>query len=402
MKSHNKINTTPLVNDTAGGDEVHYYLFITQIACYCVISVVGSLANMVICVGLSRGRLKSTEYFILNLAVADLLVCVIGIPLDIYHNYADSWPYGPLLCHVIYPLQTCLVLISILTLMAMSLERHRAICSPLKQRVKPKWLRFSIVCIWLIAIAAVIPYAKILKYTENDCLENWSVPNNAKYYTLALFIMDYCIPLTIITYCYTRSGYVLYKEFKKLNRKESTSSREKFAIIKRLRQKKKVIKIFSFAVILFVICVLPGDCYWMWFSFRPIKSHLLDTHLQAFSTITLYANSAINPFIFGALKMIRQRNLKSRFGAQLSGTNSFSGNISSAERGEGLNRKQIKYKNVKSNIVMVVQNTNSQVGGEKVESRYRDKNSRFRKMGLDIREKTSKKLRNTITETKDI
>lgn len=136
MRSHNNTNTVSPIKTTAGGDEVQpYYLFNTEIACYCVISVVGSLANVVICMGLLRGnRLKSSEHFILNLAIADLLVCVFGIPLDIYLKFAGGWPYGPFLCHVIYPLQTCLILISILTLMAMSLERHRAIRSPLKQR----------------------------------------------------------------------------------------------------------------------------------------------------------------------------------------------------------------------------------------------------------------------------
>ena len=134
MISHNNTTTLPPTTNPDVNDDVHYYLFITKIVCYCVISVVGSLANVVICVGLSRERLKSSEYFILNLAIADLLVCAIGIPLDIYLEYADSWPYGPYLCHVIYPSQTCLILISILTLMGMSLERHRAICSPLKQR----------------------------------------------------------------------------------------------------------------------------------------------------------------------------------------------------------------------------------------------------------------------------
>ena len=126
--------TNNTINDTAEIGDVDYYLFITQIICYCVISFVGTLANVVICVGLSRGRLKTSEYFILNLAIADLLVCAIGIPLDIYENYSESWPYGAFLCHVIYPSQTLLILISILTLMGMSLERHRAICSPLKQR----------------------------------------------------------------------------------------------------------------------------------------------------------------------------------------------------------------------------------------------------------------------------
>ena len=79
---------------------------------------------------------------------------------------------------------------------------------------------------------------------NNDCSEkNWSVPENAKYYTLALFIIDYCIPLTIITYCYVKAGYVLNSKFKKFNRKESLSAKQNTAVMKRLQQNKKVIKV---------------------------------------------------------------------------------------------------------------------------------------------------------------
>ena len=86
-----------------------------------------------------------------------------------------------------------------------------------------------------------MPYANALKYMDNDCQENW--PENAKYYTLALFIIDYCIPLTIITYCYVRAGCVLNSKFKKFNRKESTSTKQNIAVMKRLKQNKKVIKV---------------------------------------------------------------------------------------------------------------------------------------------------------------
>ena len=138
MRNHSNTTIGPQANSTAATDDVtndaEQYLFITQIVCYFAISIVGTLANVVICVGLSRGRLKSSEYFILNLAIVDLLVCAIGIPLDIYLHYTTYWPYGAFLCHVISPSQTLLILISIYTLMGMSLERHRAICSPLKQR----------------------------------------------------------------------------------------------------------------------------------------------------------------------------------------------------------------------------------------------------------------------------
>lgn len=107
----------------------------------------------------------------------------------------------------------------------------------------PKQILISIAFIWLIAIAAVIPYANALKYSGNNCTENWSVPENGKYYTLALFVMDYCVPLTIITYCYVRAGHVLHTKFKKLIVEKSTSAKQNLATTKRFKQNKKVIKV---------------------------------------------------------------------------------------------------------------------------------------------------------------
>lgn len=92
-------------------------------------------------------------------------------------------------------------------------------------------------------MAVVVPYAKILKYSEGYCDEYWEHPESRNYYTLALFIIDYCIPLTIITYCYVRAGYVLHTKFKKFNTKQSTSAKQNLATMKRLQQNKKVIKV---------------------------------------------------------------------------------------------------------------------------------------------------------------
>lgn len=96
----------------------------------------------------------------------------------------------------------------------------------------------------------------------------------------------------------------------------------------------------------------------MWASFRTIESHPYDNHFQTFSTITLYANSAINPFIFGAFQMICHRRMQSQIREQLTSTTEFSrskGSCSSGETGDGLKRftfsrtamkKHVKYRSL--------------------------------------------------------
>ena len=141
----------------------------------------------------------------------------------------------------------------------------------------------------------------------------------------------------------------------------------------------------------------------MWFSFRghPYDNqheddidHPYDNHLQAFSTIMLYANSAINPFIFGAFQMICHRKLKSRFSDQLTSTTGLSrskGSGSSIGTGDGLARKafsrtavrkHVKYaslttKNEATNAKGESKNLNNTIqGAHDTKLRYRDTESR--------------------------
>lgn len=108
---------------------------IIKIILYVIIFVTSVFANILVCmVILRRRKMKTvTNYFILNLAVADLTLTCICIPFDIpVQELNYSWPYGPLMCKILYPLQTFLLFASVYTLTAVSLARQRAIVHPLK------------------------------------------------------------------------------------------------------------------------------------------------------------------------------------------------------------------------------------------------------------------------------
>ena len=65
-----------------------------------------------------------TNYFILNLAIADLALTCICIPFDIPVQEMDyNWPYGAAMCKILYPLQTLTLFASVYTLTVVSLVR---------------------------------------------------------------------------------------------------------------------------------------------------------------------------------------------------------------------------------------------------------------------------------------
>ena len=86
---------------------------IIKISLYVVIFVTSVFANILVCaVILRRKRMKTvTNYFILNLAVADLTLTCICIPFDIpVQEMHYSWPYGSLMCKNTVPLANVLVI----------------------------------------------------------------------------------------------------------------------------------------------------------------------------------------------------------------------------------------------------------------------------------------------------
>lgn len=101
------------------------YFLIPKLVCYVVIFIVGVVGNTLVClVVCGERKMKNvTNYFIVNLAAADLSVLLICIPFDFGEQVTAKWPYGAFLCRLIYPLQTMASIASVFTLVAISLNR---------------------------------------------------------------------------------------------------------------------------------------------------------------------------------------------------------------------------------------------------------------------------------------
>ena len=147
---------------------------IVQLFFYSAITIIGAVGNILICIAiLRRSQHKISEYFIFNLAVTDLLVCALSIPLDITERVVGFWPYGTVLCKIVYPFQTVLMSVSVSTLLAMSLERYRVIIHPFKPRIKVHNSCIIIAAIWVGSLLLVSPYIYVLSHEQDNCIEKW-------------------------------------------------------------------------------------------------------------------------------------------------------------------------------------------------------------------------------------
>ena len=319
-----------MINDTAdaavnistsAGSKVDHFL-VPQLVSFVVIITITIVGNFLICcIELKRKSNKSSGFFIINLALSDLAVGFVSIPLDIAKHLTNGWPFFRFMCKVVYPLQTVLMAVSVITLLCMSIERYRAVLTPFKAKPSGKFIVRVIISVWIMNILLVTPYTLVLRMKDGNCIEDWPSQDHVKIYTASVFSLLYLLPLTLITICYTKIGLYLNKEaqrWRSMSKYYGKSIRQ----VRRLsnvrhRQNIRIIKVFVAAVMAFAFCQLPTHVIWLWHDFGSGSKWKYLYDVLPFCHILTYLNSAIDPFIFGSLnaRFFRKtfRSIFSRF-----------------------------------------------------------------------------------------
>ncbi|KAM9332537.1 histamine receptor H2b [Pholidichthys leucotaenia] len=114
--------------------------------------------NVLVClaVGLSRRLWRIANCFVVSLAVTDLLLGLLVLPLSATVELRSRrWPFGGVLCNIYISLDVMLCTASILTLLAISVDRYLAISAPLShsRRVTRMRVTMAIITIWALSLA---------------------------------------------------------------------------------------------------------------------------------------------------------------------------------------------------------------------------------------------------------
>ncbi|XP_019715217.1 orexin receptor type 2-like [Hippocampus comes] len=104
-----------------------------------------------------------TNYFIVNLSFADVLVTIICLPASLVVDITETWFFGQTLCKVVPYLQTISVSVSVLTLSCIAQDRWYAICHPLMFKSTAKRACKSIIIIWVVSCIIMIPQAIVME-----------------------------------------------------------------------------------------------------------------------------------------------------------------------------------------------------------------------------------------------
>lgn len=285
-----------------------------QLVLYTFIFMVGFFGNCIVIYGvLQQGSSKTTSScFIANLALSDLAVLVLSLPIGLLQELA-SWPFGELACKMFFPLGDVFLVVSIMTLTAISVERYRAIVTPFKRRFNKSQAKVCIMLIWIVCYVTVgLPTSFLLKLvtTENEaqvCYPIWPSVFQRRVHKVVIACIV-TLPFFVIAYCYCRVVIALWKVHI-IHRPSSITSRNNKSII-RLEQKRKLVKMLVVIVISFTLCFIPYIIFALVLEFWNIeRDSSVAVGLVAVLAL-FYTNSAINPLILCIMSKDYRKSLR--------------------------------------------------------------------------------------------
>ena len=182
-----------------------------------VASLVGNTLVAIIVYKVKTMR-KTINFFIVNMAMSDLLFSLFTFPWALTELNAGSWlirgTLGHILCKMISFATVVPVAVSIQSLVLIAVDRFGAVVFPLRSPIiGPKLCPFLILATWILAITTQFPHYFVygfVEYPENlACEVPWNkVFKESSYYILQVYVIvlgviELSIPFALMAILYS-------------------------------------------------------------------------------------------------------------------------------------------------------------------------------------------------------
>ena len=232
-----------------------------------------------------------TNYLILSLAVADLLVGLVVFPFSMVFTVTLCAYHVDLFCKIRDSFDVSLCTSSILNLCCISIDRYYAVCQPLTYRSKIS-VHVTVIMIlvsWYISI--LIGIAIIFAgFSQGTCEEMCSVD-----VVLANTIgpvLSFYLPAIIMLCIYLKIFLIAQKQVNSIQNAACQSTKSGVTLSK---MERKATKTLAIVMGVFLLCMIP---YFFCIVFQPLayKTPPIPV-IETLNWLTL-SNSMLNPFIY--------------------------------------------------------------------------------------------------------
>ncbi|OWF47241.1 D(2) dopamine receptor-like [Mizuhopecten yessoensis] len=161
------LNETGSFNGTLAEEGLEYRYWTLFLLTFPFFTVFGNVL-VVMSVYRERSLRTATNYFICSLAVADIMVAVMVMPLAVYMEVVQMWLLSAPLCDAWVASDVMACTASILNLTAISVDRFIAVTQPIKyaKHKNSKRVFVTLALCWIISVAIAAPIALGVNYSD--------------------------------------------------------------------------------------------------------------------------------------------------------------------------------------------------------------------------------------------
>ncbi|XP_071513023.1 uncharacterized protein [Panulirus ornatus] len=261
-----------------------------------VLALVGNVM-VIMTIARHRGMRTRTNLLLANLAVADILVAVLDMPIAVVTIVQGDWTFTKTFCYFNAYTVGLGLMLSVHTLMFISIHKYISITRPFSQSVTPAKIVMMIVAAWTWTIFFNLTPTPIIGWTTSTYKRGASQcgpcpPKKTMQFVHAGIntLVNLVIPIIVMSYCY----FCIFKEVKDhLNRMRDFAD---VSVRNSLIQQKRITETLCIVMSIFILFWTPYIIYSLSLVFLGKEN--VPEIFNPIAYLFGYMNSACNPIIY--------------------------------------------------------------------------------------------------------
>ncbi|XP_051764295.1 trace amine-associated receptor 13c-like [Ctenopharyngodon idella] len=267
--------------------------------CSALLTVLSVFLNLLVIISISHFRKlhTPTNLIILSLAVVDLLVGLIVMPIEAIKLIETCWYFGETLCDLFMIIMGLLISTSICNLVLVAVDRYVAVCHPLlyPQKITTTKTLISICLCWFFSSTYNIGYLISGRYFESSqrpdvCYGKCYLVVSFSWTFTDLFF-SFVLPCSLIITLYLRIFYVAHQQVKLLNSLLKSGKCVMEGSVRRKSERKAAMTL-GIIVTAYLLCYIPYTIL------SVTGTTVISSATITFLIWTMYVNSSLNPLIY--------------------------------------------------------------------------------------------------------
>lgn len=302
--------------------------FYALIVAYSILICVGVCGNiLVVWVVIRKPAMRTARnLFILNLAISDLLLCLVTMPLTLMEILTRYWPLGDnaFACKMIGTSQATSIFVSTFSITAIALDRYQLIVNPTRDSLQRLGAALTLAIIWIISfiLAAPIYVFKRLDFPPNTtqiteqfqldilayCIEDWPIEHGRGIYSGVCVLVQYVLPIITVTVAYSQICRKL--QYRQVAARSSTTRRRS-----RDDRRRRTNSLLVAIAVVYGISWLPLNVFNMVQDFQNFFGEDHHTMMIVYAVCHMMGMSSAvsNPLLYGWLNENFRKEFKGRW-----------------------------------------------------------------------------------------